>query len=243
MMIAVLPDHVEESTCYTIRENYLTALHTAGGRPLVVPYEDPAPYLDVCGGLMIIGGGFTIDPALFGQTLATTMTLKPRRTTAELAFFHEAYQRKMPILGICGGMQLMNVALGGDLIQDIDTHHRDQCTTPLAHVAANPHEVAHHVDVVPGTLLANILGDVALSVNTSHRQAVHKLGVGLQVNARAPDGIIEGLESTAHPFCLGLQWHPEYQANPLDALIFTAFIAHAQNYLWNSRLGNSNGAS
>lgn len=229
MFIAVLPDCLDDPCRYVLRENYLTALSQQGALPIVVPYDIDhlASYLDACGGLMIIGGGFTIDPRLFGQEKQTPMTLKPRRTEAELAFFHGAYKRHMPILGICGGAQLINVALGGSLIQHLPTTHPQA----LNHLVEHPAQPAHDIELVPNTLLSHILeGASRFGVNSSHLQAVDRLGHNLRINAIAPDGIIEGIESTEHPFCMGLQWHPEYQIHSFDSRLFQGFVHRAVLY-------------
>lgn len=231
MVIAIIPDYVEEENKekYALRTTYVQAIINAGGIPMVIPYDQERArlYLDQCHGVLFTGGGYTIDPERFGQTYATTLPLKPKRSNAEFTFFYEAFKRKMPILGICAGAQLINVALGGTLIQHLPTTHPHA----LAHSQPDPTAQAHLVHVVPGTFLAGIVKQDSFGVNTSHVQAIDELGLQVKVNARAPDGIVEGIEVEGYPFCLGVQWHPEYQAQPLsDPYIFQVFIEYACEY-------------
>lgn len=231
MMIAIIPDYVEEGNQekYTLRTTYVQAVINAGGVPIMIPYdkERACLYLEQCQGVLFTGGGYTINPSRFGQTYATTLPLKPKRSDAEFTFFYEAFKRGMPILGICAGAQLINVALGGTLIQHLPTTHPQA----LPHSHPNPNEQAHLVEVVPGTFLATLVQETTFGVNTSHVQAIDELGRCVKVNARAPDGMIEGIEVEGYPFCVGLQWHPEYMAQPLcDPLIFRSFVEHAKSY-------------
>jgi putative glutamine amidotransferase len=128
------------------------------------------------------------------------------------------------VLGICGGQQLMNVALGGTLIQ----HIPDEVAAALAHEQPNPRtEPGHKVRVAKGTLLHEITGTEELAVNSAHHQAAKDVGAGVVVNATAEDGVIEGIEHPGYRFCLGVQWHPEYLISPGDGRILAAFVAAA----------------
>ncbi|HYM02727.1 MAG TPA: gamma-glutamyl-gamma-aminobutyrate hydrolase family protein, partial [Stellaceae bacterium] len=127
-----------------------------------------------------------------------------------------------PVFGICGGQQLLNVALGGTLIQ----HIPDEIDDPLPHEQPNPRtEAGHVVRVVVGTQLHRITGAAELPVNSAHHQAVKDLAPGFVVDAVAPDGVIEGIEDPRRRFCLGVQWHPEYAISAGDTALFAAFIA------------------
>jgi putative glutamine amidotransferase len=210
---------------YAMRENYCTAVTAAGGLPVLLPHEpEAAPaYLALLDGLIVTGGAFDVDPALFGaQSRHQSVTTKDRRTAFELAVTKGALATDKPVLGICGGQQLLNVVLGGTLIQ----HIPDEVPNALAHEQPNPRtEPGHTVAIAPGTLLHRITGADHLAVNSAHHQAVKAIGPGIIVDATAPDGVIEGIEDPRHRFCLGVQWHPEYALSQGDTRIFDAFIA------------------
>jgi putative glutamine amidotransferase len=180
-------------------------------------------YLGIIDALVVTGGAFDVDPALYGEgDRHATVTLKENRTEAELALTTGALARDLPILGICGGQQLLAVALGGTLIQ----HIPDAVPDALAHEQPNPrHEPGHPVAVTPGTLLHRIVGATEMRVNSAHHQAVRHPGLHAVVNAIAPDGVIEGVEDSRYRFCLGVQWHPEFFIDAGDRRIFDALIA------------------
>jgi putative glutamine amidotransferase len=208
---------------YALRQNYFAAVIAAGGLPVALPHapEMAAAYLDRLDGLIITGGAFDIDPALYGETTRhETVALKENRTGAELAYLQEALRRDMPVLGICGGQQLLAVALGGTLIQ----HIPDAIPGALAHEQPPPHDLpGHAVAVLPGTRLFDLVGP-AMRVNSSHHQAVRDAGRS-RINARAPDGVIEGVEDPDRRFCIGVQWHPEYGVDEGDSALFRGLVA------------------
>ena len=210
---------------YALRENYCAAVVRAGGLPLLLPHEveQADAYLRVIDGLIVTGGAFDVDPAIFGaETRHASVKTKDRRTQFELALTRGALDRDMPLLGICGGEQLLNIVLGGTLIQ----HVPDEVPAALPHEQPNPRtEPGHVVRVMPGTLLHRICGTAEIAVNSTHHQAVKAVGDGVAVNARALDGVIEGIEVAERRFCLGVQWHPEYSIGAGDDRIFDAFIA------------------
>ena len=210
---------------YALRKNYFSALAEAGALPVALPHQTELAeaYLDEIDGLMITGGAFDVDPSLYGGgETHPTVTLKSGRTDFELAATREALKRDMPVLGICGGEQLLAVALGGTLIQ----HIPDSIQTEIEHEQPNPrNEPGHEVAIAEDTLLARIIGKPRMAVNSAHHQAVATPGAGALVNALAPDGVVEGVESASHRFALGVQWHPEYAVDPADPLIFAAFVA------------------
>ncbi|HSR70829.1 MAG TPA: gamma-glutamyl-gamma-aminobutyrate hydrolase family protein [Kiloniellales bacterium] len=212
---------------YALRENYCAAVARAGGLPVLLPHEPDLAesYLDGLDGVVVTGGAFDVDPARFGAaTRHASVTTKDRRTEFELRLARGALARDLPLLGICGGEQLINVALGGTLLQ----HIPDAVPGALAHEQPNAREEpGHEVEIEPGTLLHRICGVTRLSVNSAHHQAVETVGPGVVIDARAPDGVIEGIEAPGRRFCLGVQWHPEYGLGPADEAIFSAFVAAA----------------
>ena len=213
---------------YALRENYAECVTSAGGLPLMLPHEpqlarECVARLDA---LIVNGGDFDVDPALFGEaTRHPKVTTKDRRTQFEFEVTKAALERGLPVLGICGGQQLLNVVLGGTLIQ----HIPDEVANPLAHEQPNPRDQAgHEVTVTPGTLLHRIVDSATMAVNSAHHQAVKDVGAQVMVNAVTSDGVIEGIESTVHDFCLGVQWHPEFAIDPGDEKIFQALVAAAR---------------
>jgi putative glutamine amidotransferase len=212
---------------YLIRENYCAAVAKAGGIPMCLPHEAglAEAYAERIDALVVTGGGFDVDPKLFGAASThKTVTLKEGRTQFEWAVTKAMLDRDKPVLGICGGEQLINVILGGTLIQHIE----DEVAGNVLHEQPNPRdEPGHLVRVTPGTLLHRLTGADQLSVNSAHHQAVKDVGPEVDVNAVAPDGVIEGIESKRHRFCLGVQWHPEFLIHGGDAKLFSGLIAAA----------------
>ena len=213
---------------YAVRENYATRVTEAGGLAVMLPHEPDqvTQYLDTIDALIVTGGAFDVDPSLFGaDERHDTVTTKDRRTAFEMAVTKGAIARDMPVLGICGGQQLLNVALGGSLIQ----HIPDEVENALAHEQPNPRdEPGHAVRITPGTLLHRITGSAEMQVNSAHHQAVLAVADGTVIDAVAPDGVIEGIEAPGRRFCLGVQWHPEFSIDPGDAKIFAALVDAAR---------------
>lgn len=224
---AELPGGYSKYPWYALRANYAKTLAAAGGVPVALPHDPGlAPdLLDRIDALVVTGGAFDIDPTLYGDAERhATVTLKETRTAAELSLVRGALARDMPVLGICGGEQLLAVALGGTLMQ----HIPDSVEGALEHEQPNPRDQpGHTVSLVPGTLLARIAGTNTMQVNSAHHQAVRAPGRFAIVNAMAPDGVIEGIEDPRYGFCLGVQWHPEFLIDPADARIFHALVEAA----------------
>jgi len=213
---------------YALRQNYCGAVIKAGGLPIMLPNE-PAlaeAFLDRIDGLMVTGGNFDVDPALYGDDARhETVQLKEQRTAFELDITRGALARDLPVLGICGGEQLLAVALGGTLVQ----HVPDEFGDAIAHEQPNPrHEVGHEVEIVDGTLLHGIVGVGRMQVNSAHHQAVRDVPADAIINARSGDGVVEGIEAPRERFCLGVQWHPEFEVDSADIRIFAAFIDAAR---------------
>ncbi len=149
-----------------------------------------------------------------------------RRAAYDFAVFHESDKRKLPIFGICLGCQIINVARGGTLIQHLD----DVPRTPSIHHGDSLDYIPHTVRIKPGSLLHRIVPSELIEANSSHHQAIDRIGSGLVPTAWAPDGVIEALEDPDHPFLLALQWHPEVIAHlEPHAAPFRAFVEAAKN--------------
>lgn len=207
--------------------DYFTAVAKAGGLPVMLPLVDSEAaadaLLDRVDGLLMSGGG-DMDPRYYGEQPHPKLgTIEPERDQTELLLARRALARSMPILAICRGEQVLAVALGGTLWQDIPS----QVPGALKHAQQAPRWYATHgIRVEPGTRLAEILGATELSVNSFHHQAVRTLPPGFRLAAAAPDGIIEAFEAE-HGFALGIQWHPESFA-PRGGEFDALFRAHAE---------------
>lgn len=199
----------EERQRFFLSAAYVRAVEAAGGLPVPIPYTGAAgvaPWLEILDGLVLSGGG-DVDPFYFGEEpLPGCGEVDPRRDSFELELVREALRLHLPLLGICRGLQVINVAAGGDIYQDI---YR-QVPGCLKHRQDAPRWAATHgVEVREGTRLAYILGTGSLRVNSFHHQAVRRVAPGLVIAACAPDGLVEALESAGAGFVLGVQWHPE----------------------------------
>jgi putative glutamine amidotransferase len=209
-----------------LREDYVRSVEQAGAVAAVLPpgrAEDAGAVLDRLDGMVLSGGG-DVDPVLYGEAPHPRLgRVERERDEYELALLAEALRRDLPVLAICRGHQVLNVALGGTLLQDIPS----VVTGGVDHdPPVRRWRRVHRIEVVPGSRLHEVLERVTVSVNSFHHQAVGQLGRGLVVSARAEDGLIEGLELPDHRFVLGVQWHPESFWNRKDS--FQAlFDAHA----------------
>ena len=194
------------------REDYVAALERAGATVReITPGRDALPAaLDGCDGVLLTGG-LDVDPAEYGEAKHETVELDLERDRYELAIARDAIARDMPLLAICRGVQVLNVAAGGTLVQDIPS----QSTHPLGHSITLPKDaIAHDVAVVPGTCLSVILAPELgaagrIAVNSRHHQSVKATAPGFVVSATASDGVIEAIERPDAHFCVGVQWHPE----------------------------------
>lgn len=200
----------KEATLF-LSQRYCRAVEVAGGLPLLLSpmlsKSSARRILHRLDGLLISGGHFDIHPRYYGEKPVRALgEVKPERTEFELELANLALARDLPLLGICGGAQAINVALGGSLYQDIATQLPDAAEHEMSDKKTSG---GHAIMVKAGTRLHRILGRDIVEVNTTHHQAVKRPGKDLIVNATAGDGVIEGIESPRHSFVLGVQWHPE----------------------------------
>lgn len=220
-----------------IRDAYLDAVKDHGGLPVALPLlEDKKLVKDLAArlsGVLVTGGDFDIHPRHYGEKPIPELgRVKENRTFFEFALIREAFRLDMPVLGICGGMQAINVAAGGTLHQDIKV-----CVPgAISHEQGQPKtRPSHKAEVMPGTILAGAMfsrkvkGPKNISINSTHHQAVAKPGRGIKISALSPDGIIEAIESERHSFVVGVQWHPEllYSRHPEQSALFRAFVNKA----------------
>ncbi|MBM7664338.1 putative glutamine amidotransferase [Solibacillus kalamii] len=209
-----------------INNAYLTSIELAGGIPICIPNateENVEAVLNLVDGLVLIGGA-DIDPLLFNEEPHRHIgSVVRKRDDSDLLLMNAAFKRQMPVLGICRGQQIMNVAFGGTIIQDIPS----QVDNTILHKQPSKRgELAHTVEVKTPKF-KEIFTEESFRVNTFHHQSVGKLGEGLLVSAVAKDGIIEGIEHESHPYCVAVQWHPEELAPNGDVYaqrLFKSFI-------------------
>ena len=211
-----------------LRSAYFDALAAAGALPILLPLCDGETLGELVGrldGLVLTGGAFDIPPSEYGEAPAPGLgELKPERTTFEKAALEAAERRGLPILGICGGMQLLAVTRGGKLYQHLPT----DLPGPIAHEqAADRRSPSHTVKVVPKSRLAAATGSGDVWVNSSHHQGVRLPGRGLVATAVSPDGLVEAIEDPAARYLVGVQWHPELlaPAEPGQRAIFEGLVA------------------
>ena len=232
-LIGITPDYsnrgdIFKGPAYFIRANYISAIEEAGGVPIVLPYSSDK---DVLGevvqridGLLITGGNFDINPAIYGERpIDKSGEFNEERTAFEMEITGIALKSDMIILGICGGEQLINVAGGGSLYQDIE----GQLNGKSSHEQKTPKsEPYHSVTIESGTKLHSIMECEVINVNSTHHQSVKEVGRGFVVNARSDDGVIEGIESVHHRYVMGVQWHPEflYQKEKRFRRLFETFV-------------------
>jgi putative glutamine amidotransferase len=213
-----------------LQRAYADAVADAGGLPVLLPplANEAAALLDLCNGLVVTGGAFDVPPELYGEARRPACgPAKPERTAFELALTRLALARRLPLLGVCGGMQLLAVACGGTLWQDLAAD-----LGLGGHQQPEPKDQpGHPVTVTPGTRLAGLVGAGPLAVNSTHHQAVRDPGRGVVVSAVAPDGVVEALELPANGFALGVQWHPEavLRHEPRHAAIYRGLVAAARD--------------
>ncbi|KHF40214.1 gamma-glutamyl-gamma-aminobutyrate hydrolase family protein [Halalkalibacter okhensis] len=194
-----------------LSHQYVKAVTRAGGIPIVLPniveHNELDPLVERLDGLLLSGGG-DIDPTLFGEEPHPKLGLiRPDRDQFEMCMIKKFLERDKPILAICRGCQILNIAAGGDMYQDIYSQ-KDKELLQHTQVAPMTHG-SHFVRVLDGSLLHRVTDELKFKVNSYHHQANRQVATNFQVSAIASDGVIEAIESTVHSFVLGLQWHPE----------------------------------
>ena len=204
--------------------DYVRALLAAGFSReeivLLAPGHVPSGSFDG----VVLGGGVDVDPARYGQALrpGAGVEVDPERDATDLAVFEKAWSEKTPILGICRGLQIVNVALGGTLVQDLPSER----PSSLEHQRGPKDRTRrdHVVHIAAGTRLANAAQSEEIGVNSRHHQSIDRLAAGLAASATAPDGTVEGVETLGDRWCVAVQWHPENLADdPPSRSLFEAF--------------------
>jgi putative glutamine amidotransferase len=218
--------HWREVPSVLVPSAYTRSVERAGGWPLVVPPTDldPADVLDAVDGLILVGGA-DINPSVYGhEPHPQALAFSDIRDRAELALLRGALERDMPTLGICRGMQLLNVAAGGDLHQ----HIAELVPDMAVHRAVPGQWARHEVDITPGCRLADMLG-TQVEVVSAHHQAPVEIGRDLTVTATAADGTVEAVEHTGKRFAVGVLWHPEEDPRN-GAPLFAELVEQARSY-------------
>ena len=223
--VIAISNFAHDSHSEFMQSKYIESIHRAGGEVHLISLEDPAQAVAetlACDGLLLPGGA-DVNPALYGQERSKKCQEPSAvRDAAEWEMLSAFFKTKKPILCICRGEQLLNAFCGGTLYQDIKEiqtcNHDDRDTAATG---------IHHVAIIPETKLSTLLGKESLFVNSLHHQAVDKVAPNLRVCAKSEDGFVEAVEMPAHPFCLGLQWHPEHlsEHDALQQSIFDQFVA------------------
>ena len=204
-----------DATRVRLSLNYVRSTEGAGLTPVIIPpFTDPARAADVlvaASGLLLTGGE-DVDPRRYGaEPHAATQPPNPARDETELELLRVARERRIPVLAICRGIQIVNVAFGGTLVQDLPSERPSAIVHDQPHDEAHPRsDRCHAVALSSGSLVAGAAGATALEVNSYHHQAVDRLGAGLQATGHAPDGVVEACEGTERGWwLLAVQWHPE----------------------------------
>ena len=228
-IIGITTDYEEENKSYSqypwfaLRENYIKSCEKYGANCIILPISKDSIDLNLLDGLVITGGNFDIHPKFFGQRINNKkVKIKSKRTNYEINLLKKFFKLNKPILGICGGAQLINVFDGGSLIQDINTN--------INHEQPNPrNETGHDIEIISKTYLNKIYRRKLSGVNSAHHQAIDIIGKNLEINALSSDGIVEAFKHREHFYCLGIQWHPEFLITKLDETIIKDFIKHASH--------------
>ena len=237
-MIGIAGSINKDEDSHSVPRSYMRALRNSGAIPVMLSYDMEGEALESCLDRMdgiLLAGGNDVDPALYGEAPVQALgEVNPPRDAFEMRLVHAAVARKMPIFGICRGIQSLNVALGGKLWQDLPSQFRTADGQPpiLHSQTARGYHQTHSVTAVEGTMLHTIEKDLCFRVNSFHHEAVWVPAPGMRVCAYAQDGVIEAIEHTELPFCMGVQWHPElfFDRDVHSSVLFDSFVAAAGKY-------------
>jgi len=229
-----------EENRYYLNRDYVQAVQSAGGIPVILPPNDsiaPDTILSTVNGL-VLSGGEDVEPGLFEEEpWPENGTIDPDRDVFEILLATRALKLKMPLLGICRGIQVMNVAGGGTICQDIarviDRPYKHHQQAPRWHVT-------HNIKIEKESMLFNIVGEETLRVNSFHHQMVGRLAPGFIISAYSADGVVEGIEMPDDFFCIGVQFHPEnlYRRHPVFSSLFKALTVASVHYMANRTTGD-----
>lgn len=233
-LIGIVPDYVEggentysKGNFHALRTNYVECINKAGGAAVILTYDYDLidSYIEALDGLVIVGGYFDINPNRYGEEIHQSVKLNKFREDFEYELGSKALKTNLPFFGICNGMQLLNVVKGGNAIQHIPDLE-GKMDHEQSHIDGfKDYKIPYHdVFIEEGSRLFEIAQTTVAKTNSSHHQATKTPGNGLVVSARAGDGIIEAIEDPTKDFCIGVQWHPEFEVCDLDRKLFEEFI-------------------
>ncbi|HNX29810.1 MAG TPA: gamma-glutamyl-gamma-aminobutyrate hydrolase family protein [Syntrophomonadaceae bacterium] len=224
-IIGITGNYDLEENLHFLAEAYVTSINKAGAAAIMIPPEEARldDYTKICHGIILSGGG-DIDPVYFNEAPSWTLgNINPLRDWFEIKLARKCLAMGVPLLGICRGCQVINVAAGGSLIQDIRSR--------MSHQQKAPRDYAFHdIFIDEETYLFQILRKNSIRVNSFHHQAIRKAGEQLKISARAEENIIEAVEKNDHPFAIGVQWHPECMNDENSTRLFKAFTEQATVY-------------
>lgn len=226
-VIGVMPLWDDDKLSQWMLPGYVEGIREQGAIPMVLPLCDDPEVLDyflsACDGFLLTGG-HDVSPLLYGEEpLACCEVTSALRDSMDSYILKGAISRRKAVLGICRGIQIMNVALGGSLYQDLPLQH----PSAVSHYMTPPYDrTVHEVCITAGSPLEKLLGSTHIGVNSYHHQAVKQLAEGLEVMAVSPDGLVEAVRLEGHPFCWAVQWHPEfsYMSDENSRRLFSAFL-------------------
>lgn len=210
-VIGLIPLYDDEKESYWMLPGYMQMLEDCGAIPIMLPLTENEETLsqcfEMCDGLLLTGG-HDVDPSVYGcRMIDACEKLCLKRDSMEAFLFNKAYEKDLPVFGICRGIQFMNVMMGGTLYQDLNIEH----PSTIEHHMKPPYDKSiHKVYIKENTLLSDIIGSGEYKVNSYHHQAIRKLGNNIEVQAESEDGLVEAISISNKKFMVGVQWHPEF---------------------------------